>query len=112
MSIRRVIALFVFSASVAICFLTPASDAGMVRNRQMTQRTYARGEQVDSNDLPALEAWASQMCQGVNVFQLATALEVEPTMTAVVASLTDSYLATRCSRDSDEDMRSVAQPFS
>jgi hypothetical protein len=43
--------------------------------------------EVDSDDLEALKEWAEGTCRGWTVQNLASALEVDPTMEAVVAHI-------------------------
>lgn len=47
-------------------------------------------EEIDSTDKVALQSWARDVCQGLNIDTAAEALNVEPTVDAVVGALTDS----------------------
>lgn len=69
------------------CGVLVGSHAG---GKVVPKKEWVEVEQVDNSDLVSVEEWAKGICRGVSVKEAAEALNVDPTLSAVVNDLTES----------------------
>lgn len=78
--------LLALATLVSCAFLVGPHAGGTV----MAKKEWVEVEQIDKSDLASVEDWATGICREVSVREMAEALNVESTLSAVVNDLTES----------------------